>query len=228
MSTEAASPSVAALEKLKRKKNKTYHKESSKKRKRESSHHEADHDDERSSKKEKKKRKHDESQSSLEPEAQPQSEVKVSKKHKKDKSNSKTTKDATEDPYEELLKKHSPFLQQTTSFYLSLSPCASAFPLEGLCAEHLSPLLLTYYPPLRGIVLAYKNARMSTERPDLSSKDSNSSTVSKKVLSRSIDEYGVTFVWLTADFLLCRPKKGTWIEGFVNLQNESLLGLVCK
>jgi DNA-directed RNA polymerase I subunit RPA43 len=49
----------------------------------------------------------------------------------------------------------------------------------------------------------------------------------KAVLSRSIDEYAVTFVWLTAEFTIFRPRKGTYLEGSVNVQNESMLGLVC-
>ena len=46
-------------------------------------------------------------------------------------------------------------------------------------------------------------------------------------MSRSIDEYGVTFVWLTADFLLFQPRRGVQLEGHITLQNESILGLIC-
>ncbi|WPH04820.1 Hypothetical protein R9X50_00771700 [Acrodontium crateriforme] len=123
---------------------------------------------------------------------------------------------------EDQLESHSPFVHQTTSFYLSLSACAHDFPLEGLCAEHISPLLLTYFPPLKGIVLSYSNPRLS-EHPE----DNEPSQSEGTVLSKSIDEYGVTFVWLTADFLLFRPRKGAVLEGHINLQNESILGLVC-
>ena len=123
------------------------------------------------------------------------------------------------------LEKQSAFVQQTSSLYLPLSPCAYNFPLEGLCAEHISPLLLTYYPPLKGVVLSYSNARMS-EHPN-EAIDSNTKTGGQKILSRSIDEYAVTYVWLTADFLIFRPKRGTYLEGYVNVQNESILGLIC-
>ena len=46
-------------------------------------------------------------------------------------------------------------------------------------------------------------------------------------MSKAIDEYAVTFVWLTVDFMLLRPSRGCYLEGYVNLQNESLLGLMC-
>lgn len=124
-------------------------------------------------------------------------------------------------PLDGALEKHTPFVQQTASFYLALSPCAYNFPLEGMCAEHLSPLLLTYYPPLRGVVLNYSNARLSEHS------DQTAEEVSSRVLCKSIDEYAVSFAWLTAEFTLFKPHRGTYLEGHVNLQNESLLGLVC-
>ena len=120
---------------------------------------------------------------------------------------------------------HSPFFQQITSLYLPISPCSYNFPLEGLCAEHLSPLLLTYYPPLKGVVLSYARPRMSeTPYLDFDTKDNSDDRI---ILSRSIDEYAVTYIWLTAEFTLFRPKRGRWIEGHVSLQNESMLSLIC-
>lgn len=118
-----------------------------------------------------------------------------------------------------------PFVQLTTSFYLPLSPIAQSFPLEGLCAEHISPLLLTYHPPLKGVVLSYSNPRLSEEPEGQPSTSSHGDA--GVVLSKSIDEYGVTYIWLTADFLVLRPVRGVWLEGHVNLQNESILGLIC-
>nr|POE59108.1 dna-directed rna polymerase i subunit rpa43 [Quercus suber] len=122
---------------------------------------------------------------------------------------------------DEMLEKHTAFVQHTASFYLTLSPCAYNFPLEGICAEHLSPLLLTYYPPLHGIVLSYSNARLAEVQ------DETVGAGVSPVLSQSINEYAVSFLWLTADFTIFRPRRGTYLEGHVNLQNESLLGLVC-
>lgn len=123
------------------------------------------------------------------------------------------------------LQSKSPFVQQTTSFYLALSPIAHHFPLEGLCAEHISPLLLTYYPPMKGVVLSYSDARLS-ESPSEGVKVDKSKQA-KTVLGQSVDEYAVTFIWLTVDFLIFKPQRGTVLEGYVNLQNESILGLIC-
>ncbi|KAI9829417.1 MAG: hypothetical protein M1819_006354 [Sarea resinae] len=116
---------------------------------------------------------------------------------------------------------HTPFFTQTVSLYLPLSPISQLRPLEGLCAEHLSPLILTYYPPFHGVVLSYKDVRLS-ESP--STKPSKGENV---VLARSIDEYAVSYVWVTAEFVLFKPQRGCEVEGWVNLQNEGHLGLVC-
>jgi DNA-directed RNA polymerase I subunit RPA43 len=91
--------------------------------------------------------------------------------------------------------------------------------------EHISPLLLTYYPPMKGVVLSYTNPRLS-ESPETGSKIAKGKE-SKTVLGRSVDEYAVTYVWLTVELLVFKPQRGTVLEGYVNLQNESILGLIC-
>ncbi|MCJ1257157.1 hypothetical protein MMC24_004982 [Lignoscripta atroalba] len=116
----------------------------------------------------------------------------------------------------------SPFYLQTSSLYLPLSPISQLYPLQGVCAEHLSPLILTYYPPFHGVVLSYSNAELS-ESPRRGSGHEERG----RVLAQSIDEYAVSFVWVTADFLIFKPQRGGWIEGWVNLQNEGHIGLVC-
>ncbi|KAJ9632115.1 hypothetical protein H2203_000516 [Taxawa tesnikishii (nom. ined.)] len=124
------------------------------------------------------------------------------------------------------LDNHTPFVTQTTSLYLPLSPIAHSFPLHGLLAEHVSPLLLTYYPPLRGVLLSYSNPRLS-ETPHSVPASAEAEDAAPLVLARSIDEYAVNFVWLTVDFVVLRPKRGCVVEGTVTLCNESYLGLVC-
>ncbi|MCJ1480804.1 hypothetical protein MMC06_000959 [Schaereria dolodes] len=116
----------------------------------------------------------------------------------------------------------SPFHHQASSLYLPLSPISQLNPLQGLCAEHLSPLVLTYYPPFHGVVLSYSNVRLS-EHPEIPTSEGKEG----RILAQSIDEYAVSFVWVTADFLIFKPQKGGRIEGWINLQNEGHIGLVC-
>ena len=107
--------------------------------------------------------------------------------------------------------------QQKSSFYLPLPPISQRHSLRGLCAEYLSPLILTYYPPLRGVILSYSEARLGTDPEH----------ASEPTYARAMDEYAATLVWLTADFVIFRPQKGDVMEGWVNLQNESNIGLLC-
>ncbi|KAI9855587.1 MAG: hypothetical protein M1813_009726 [Trichoglossum hirsutum] len=115
----------------------------------------------------------------------------------------------------------SPFYLQKSSLYLPLSPISYSYPLEGLCAEHLSPLILTYYPPFHGVIISYSNPRLS--QGPLKTSNNNRGPV----LAKSVDEYAVSFVWVTADFLVFRPQRNQWIKGWVNLQSEGHIGLVC-
>lgn len=119
---------------------------------------------------------------------------------------------------------HTPIHQHTASFYLPLSPISLRYPLKGLCAEHLSPLILTYYPPLDGVILGYSDARLSSHPPT-----STANTLQQRpklALAQQIDEYAPSFVWLTASFLVMRLVKDIWLDAVVNLQNESHLGLI--
>jgi DNA-directed RNA polymerase I subunit RPA43 len=118
----------------------------------------------------------------------------------------------------ELNTSSTPFSVQTSSLYLSLSPISQKYPVEGLCAEHLSPLILQWYPPFNGVILSYSNPRIS-EHPF---RDDG-----ERTLLQSIDEYAVSWAWVTAEFLLFKPHPEAIIEGYVNLQNEGHLGLVC-
>ncbi|GAM90756.1 hypothetical protein ANO11243_088010 [Dothideomycetidae sp. 11243] len=153
--------------------------------------------------------------------------------------------DAALETSSSLLDEHTPFVQTTSSLLLPLAPQAYSYPIQGLCAEHLSPLLLTYYAPLDGIVLSYTSPRLSEspspdpryvpapeDDPYASESDSAPSHPTRSsnqpsILARTTDEYNTPFIWLTADFTLLRPKRGSYVSGTVRVQNPSWLGLVC-
>src|SRR5437764_11568773 len=101
-----------------------------------------------------------------------------------------TTQEAPSD--EELL--DSPFVSQKSSLFLPLAPISQRHPVEGLCAEHISPLILTYYAPFRAVIISYSNPRISC------SPEGPEGSEEREVLARSIDEYAAGFVWVTADF----------------------------
>jgi DNA-directed RNA polymerase I subunit RPA43 len=120
---------------------------------------------------------------------------------------------------------NSPFTLVTATLYLPLSPISISptHALASLLAEHLSPLLLTYYPPFKGIVLAYSNASISSKPGNI---NDNSENPQPLTLATTANEYGVLYVHLTATFLIFRPQRGQILEGWVNVQSEGFLGAV--
>lgn len=103
--------------------------------------------------------------------------------------------------------------------YVSLPPAALAAPLPALCASVFSPLLLSYFPPARGIVLAYEDVALSSSPPG-STTDSQD-----EVFLRHVDEYAAPFLWATATFLIFRPRRGSWISARVTGQSKTHITL---
>lgn len=117
-----------------------------------------------------------------------------------------------------LIERDSPFVTARTSVCIPLSPVGLSQPLESLCAEHLSPLLLTYHHPLRGVLLSYSDVQLSTKAPP--SKEYHA-------FATAHAEYGTPYTWLTATFTLFRPRKGTKLQGYVNVVSSNHVGLIC-
>lgn len=119
--------------------------------------------------------------------------------------------------------------------YVPLSPISisSTHASASLIAEHLAPLLLTYYPPFQGIVLAYSNGSIS-ESPPVPGQVHSSSSSSQPdfdnpkplTLALTANEYGVLYLYLTATFLVFSPQKGHVLEGWVNVQSEGFVGAI--
>ncbi|KAI1101592.1 hypothetical protein F4804DRAFT_294148 [Jackrogersella minutella] len=118
-----------------------------------------------------------------------------------------------------------PFFSQTISQYLPLFPSGLIEPVEGYADQHLRPLLNRYVPSFRGVLLAYRNPRLG-EAPGKGAL-TEESTMEDAVLLESINEYAVSYGWLTADVDLFRPTRGAWMEGIVNLHGEGHIGVVC-
>lgn len=102
------------------------------------------------------------------------------------------------------------------SQYVSLPPAALATPLPALCASVFSPLLLSYFPPARGIILAYEDVSLSSSPSD---------GADEEVLLRHVDEYASPFLWATATFLIWRPQRGNWITGRITHQSKTHITL---
>ena len=153
------------------------------------------------------------------------------RQHAEEKKESSTT---TKEEPQKAAGSNSPFKLTTATFYVPLSPISISLThaLSSLIAEHLSPLLLVYHPPLKGVVLAYSNAWISENPPTsakLSSSRGHQNPAPEQQLTtrgKTANEYGVLYVYLTATFLLFRPERHQTLEGFVNVQSEDFLHVI--
>ncbi|KAH7096055.1 hypothetical protein FB567DRAFT_48367 [Paraphoma chrysanthemicola] len=119
------------------------------------------------------------------------------------------------------------------SQYVSLSPASLNDPLPALCASIFSPLLLSYFPPARGVVLAYEDVKLSDKPPrtaEAASKTSKSQSGddeprNESLLLRHVDEYTAPYLWATATFLVWRPRAHAYISGRITHQSQTHITL---
>lgn len=123
------------------------------------------------------------------------------------------------------------FYSTRLSLYLSIPAVSLETSSSSLLATHLAPLLLTYFPPAKGIVLGFSDPVLSAKAgPGInlplvppSTGDLQSQA---EVLAKVADEYGVCWVWLTATLLVFQPERGDELYGWTNVTSEGFVGLV--
>ncbi|KAI0912368.1 hypothetical protein F4823DRAFT_210874 [Ustulina deusta] len=118
-----------------------------------------------------------------------------------------------------------PFYTQTVSQYLPLPPVSINEPIHGYMNQHLEPLLNRYVPSFGGVLLSYRNPRIG-EAPGRGSVAQDSGMEDTVVLE-SVNEYAVSFGWLTVQIDIFRPSRGASLEGLVIIQSRGHIGVVC-
>ncbi|KAK1997362.1 hypothetical protein LX36DRAFT_578558 [Colletotrichum falcatum] len=116
-----------------------------------------------------------------------------------------------------------PFFTQTVSLYLPIYPVGWDTPCTAAASQHLEPLVNRYVPELKGVLLAFRNVSLS-ETPGRRHAATSDGEHCDLV---SVDEYAVGFGYVTADVDLFVPRRGAWMEGSINLENEGHIGVVC-
>jgi DNA-directed RNA polymerase I subunit RPA43 len=137
----------------------------------------------------------------------------------------------------------SPFYSTRLSLLLSL-PAIAITPqtaLPSLLATHLSPLLLTYFPPAKGIVLAFSHPTLTAIpgqslntplRPPTSAATTaltdgfDPTTQDTETLVALADEFGASWGWLTVTLLIFQPNRGDELIGWTNVVSEGFVGVV--
>ncbi|KIW70321.1 hypothetical protein PV04_02604 [Phialophora macrospora] len=125
----------------------------------------------------------------------------------------------------------SSFYSTRSSLYLPIPAVSLESSTSSVLATHLAPLLLTYFPPVQGIVLAFSSPVLSA-KPDsginlpLLPPRSGDVEARPEIFAATADEFGVCWAWLTATFLVFRPQKGDELYGWTNVTSEGFVGLV--
>ncbi|KAL0942900.1 RNA polymerase Rpb7-like domain-containing protein [Colletotrichum truncatum] len=198
-------------------------------------------DAERKEKKDKKKKRKSQGVEDASVEAEPASEKK-DKKSKKSKAASpgpaaeqdddamdidSTTKSQStskaHQPPDAPSKPQFPFFSQTVSLYLPIYPIGWDTPCTAAATQHLEPLVNRYVPELKGVLLAFRNVALS-EQPG---RRYAAKSDSERCDLIAVDEFAVGFGYVTVDVDLFIPRRGAWMEGSINLENEGHIGVVC-
>ena len=125
------------------------------------------------------------------------------------------------------------FYSTRLSLHVSIPAVSLSTAQTSILSMHLAPLLLTYYPPAKGIVVAFSDPVLSA-RPDFGVclpvkaplDGTISKTVPKEIMSRTADEFGACWVWLTVTFLVFRPVEGNKMHGWTNVKSQGFVGLL--
>ncbi|EDU39910.1 hypothetical protein PtrSN002B_006112 [Pyrenophora tritici-repentis] len=130
------------------------------------------------------------------------------------------------------------FHSERISQYVCIPASCLSDPFSAVCATVLSPLLLTYFPPAKGVILAYDDVELSSTPPSVpetasksrSKRARNESRSDKAepaepLLLRHVDEYAAPFVWATASFLVWRPVQNAYVHAHVTDQAKTHITL---
>ena len=117
-----------------------------------------------------------------------------------------------------------------TSLYVSLAPIHVQDPSAGIKTQHLDPLIMTYFPQAGGVVLAYDKLKLYGQDGEAASmgldiqraEDEEESPIVAKIMYDSPFAY----MWITVELLIWRPMPGDVLEGWINLQSPSHIGLL--
>lgn len=130
----------------------------------------------------------------------------------------------------------SPLYIERVSQYVPLPPTSLNAPLPAICTEVFSPLLLNYYAPVQGVVLAYEDVKLSSKPPQTQAPSSQKSHKSSRkqepataetpeeggaVLLNCIDEYMAPHVWATASLLVWRPAPNSYLSATLTHQSAT-------
>lgn len=113
------------------------------------------------------------------------------------------------------------FHRVRAAMYVSIAPCFVNDPLSAIRQQHLDPMLMSYCPALRGVVISYFRLKIMDQ-----SQMEDELSGGMIALGRVGNDTPFSFLWCTVDFLLWSPKIGDVVEGWCYMQSQSHIGLL--
>lgn len=119
------------------------------------------------------------------------------------------------------------------SLYLPAPPIGLDKVVPSMLTLHVTPLLLTYFPPAGGVILSIHDPVLSAtpqaslNQPLLPPHGKTTSNDASYAYPKVGDELGACWAWLTVTFLVYSPQPGDKLEGYTNAMSEGFIGLVC-
>ncbi|KAG4302029.1 hypothetical protein PCANB_001908 [Pneumocystis canis] len=105
------------------------------------------------------------------------------------------------------LKVINPFYNLEIESYISIPPVYSNCPMEGV-KYYLDTMILSYLPNIQGIMLAHRNCEFIDKE------------------AKIYHESPFAFAWVKFEMLIWRTQTDDFLEGIVNLQSPSHIGLL--
>lgn len=111
------------------------------------------------------------------------------------------------------------FHKLVVSLHVSLAPCFNRDPFRGIKVQHLDPMLMTYSPIARGVVIAYADLHLSNKNIDEESDEQNG-------VAKIANSSPFSFLWVLISLLIWKPQIGDVMEGYIYMQTPSHIGLL--
>ncbi|PRT55659.1 DNA-directed RNA polymerase I subunit RPA43 [Wickerhamiella sorbophila] len=108
------------------------------------------------------------------------------------------------------------FKTVTAKMHVCVPPSSAADPVLGIRKSHLDRLVMTYFAPAEGVVIAHQNMKL------LGQDTEGTGAPVAKIMNDSPFSY----LWIQSDFLVWSPASGDHIEGWVSVQSPGHIALL--
>ena len=104
----------------------------------------------------------------------------------------------------------------TVRMHVSIAPAFLHNPVEGIRKSHLDRLVMSYYAPVEGVVIAHSNLKLLGQDTEGSG----------PAVAKIMNDSPYSYLWIQTDFLVWSPAPGDFISGWVSVQSPGHIALL--